>query len=79
MSAIGSFFVNVLPVAAAQIGSVYVRILTNRFDENRESPVTLSHFLPFTRFENGVDQSNGDEYRLCRSSSCSRIRFGPPQ
>lgn len=51
-----------LRTAAENIFEGYEDILTKGCDERWERPISLSHFLPYTKFENGLDLSNGDLY-----------------
>ena len=62
MSTIGFIFTEFLPRAASHIGERFGEILKNDCDERHNRPISLSHFLPYTSFENGVDLSNGDQY-----------------
>lgn len=62
MSTVSFVFTDFLPAAASQIGRSFGEVLTNGFNEHGNRPLMLSHFLPYTRFEKGVDLSNGDRY-----------------
>lgn len=62
MSVIGFIFADFLPTAARGIGETFGRVLMNDCDERHNGSVSLSHFLPYTRFKEGVDLSNGDKY-----------------
>src|SRR5689334_11440960 len=62
MLTISFIFTEFLPTAAREIGETFSDVLKSDCDERRNHSVSLSHFHPFTRFENGVDLSNGDLY-----------------
>jgi len=51
-----------LQTAAENIVEGYGEIITKGCDERGERSIALSHFLPYTKFENGLDLSNGDLY-----------------
>ncbi len=44
------------------LGQSLKDIVTNGLDERKNYPVRLSHFMPCTKFLDGVDSSNGDWY-----------------
>lgn len=63
MSAIHFIFTDFLPAATNHISKSFGEVLWNDCDERFNRPISFSHFLPYTRFnEAEVDLSNGDQY-----------------
>ncbi len=62
MLTIDFIFTGFLPIAAQGIRDRFCEVLKNNCDERNNHPISFSHFLPYTRFANGVDLSNNDQY-----------------
>lgn len=67
-------FSDFLSFATYNIKITFGEILNNNCDERKNHPVSPSHFLPYTKFKNGVDSSNRDQYSALDSSNTIRLK-----
>lgn len=56
MSTISFIFTGFLPAMARSTVGCFVDVLAKGFDESQNRPIRLSHFLPYTKFEDIVSQ-----------------------